>query len=136
MVAIDGDYEPSALDWVREQVEVYDRTDGAEAALDKMGVPIVVVTMRGRRTGKVRKVGLIRVERDGDYALVGSFGGAPADPDWVHNLRAHAGPVTTCRRDARSCLSCAVTTPTPAAAGRRPGPCRDPCGRAGPDRAR
>jgi deazaflavin-dependent oxidoreductase (nitroreductase family) len=87
-VPIAGVYEPSALGWVREQVETYERTRGEQAALDKVGLPIVVVTMLGRRTGSVRKIGLMRVERDGRYALVGSIGGAPKDPSWVHNLRA------------------------------------------------
>jgi deazaflavin-dependent oxidoreductase (nitroreductase family) len=89
-VPIEGVYEPSTTDWVREQVDAYERSDGVEARLDKMGVPIVVVTMLGHRSGRVRKVGLIRVVHEGEYALVGSVGGAPKDPGWVHNLR--AGP--------------------------------------------
>src|SRR5690606_725746 len=65
------------------------RSGGTEATtLRDTGLPIVVVTARGRRTGKVRKFALMRVEHDGEYALVGSIGGAPTDPVWVHNLRA------------------------------------------------
>lgn len=84
-----GEYEPSPSAWVRNQVETYERSGGTEAnALLDTGYPIVVVTMRGRRTGKIRKVALMRVEREGEYALVGSMGGAPMHPKWVHNLRA------------------------------------------------
>ncbi|WP_420450941.1 nitroreductase family deazaflavin-dependent oxidoreductase [Ilumatobacter sp.] len=84
---LSGTYEPSALDWVREQVETYERTNGREAAtLRDTGIPIIVVTSRGASTGNLRKFALMRVEHDGEYALVASKGGAPDNPDWYHNL--------------------------------------------------
>jgi deazaflavin-dependent oxidoreductase (nitroreductase family) len=87
---IDGEYEPSTLDWVREQVDTYERTGGREAnTLLDTGLPIVIVTTRGASSGKVRKMALMRVEHDGEYALIGSMGGAPKDPQWVRNLRVH-----------------------------------------------
>jgi deazaflavin-dependent oxidoreductase (nitroreductase family) len=83
----DADYEPSPWDWVRDQVETYERTGGREAnTLRDTGLPIVVVTMKGRKSGKIRKVPLMRVEHKGEYALIGSVGGAPKHPVWVHNL--------------------------------------------------
>ena len=82
-----GEYEPSTLDWVSEQVETYERTDGREAnTLRDTGIPIIVVTSRGASTGKIRKFALMRVEHDGEYALVASKGGAPEHPGWYHNL--------------------------------------------------
>jgi deazaflavin-dependent oxidoreductase (nitroreductase family) len=86
---LEGEYEPSAWDWVREQVETYERTGGQEAnTLRDTGLPVIIVTTRGNKTGKVRKTALMRVEHEGEYALVGSQGGMPKDPVWVHNLRA------------------------------------------------
>jgi deazaflavin-dependent oxidoreductase (nitroreductase family) len=82
-----GEYEPSASDWVREQVERYEATGGREAnTLLDTGIPVVVVTSRGASTGKLRKFALMRVEHDGEYALVASKGGAPEHPGWYHNL--------------------------------------------------
>lgn len=84
-----GEYEATPTGWVREQVEAYERSGGTEATtLRDTGLPIVVLTTRGNKTGKLRKIGLMRVEHDGEYALVGSYGGAPKHPVWVHNLRA------------------------------------------------
>lgn len=92
---LEGNYEPSEADWVREQVERYEATGGREAnTLRDTGLPIIVLGSRGARTGTVRKQGLMRVEHEGVYALVGSQGGAPTDPGWVHNLRAHPDQVT------------------------------------------
>ncbi|MGY1805525.1 nitroreductase family deazaflavin-dependent oxidoreductase [Blastococcus sp. SYSU D00922] len=92
---LQGEYEPSAADWVREQVERYEATGGREAnTLRDTGLPIVIVSTRGAKSGKVRKLGLMRVEQDGVYAMVGSQGGAPTDPAWVSNLRAHPDQVT------------------------------------------
>jgi deazaflavin-dependent oxidoreductase (nitroreductase family) len=89
MTAPEGEYAPSTLDWVRNQVEEYEASGGARAnTLRDTGLPIIVVTMRGNKSGKVRKIALMRVEHDGEYALIGSMGGAPKDPVWVHNLRA------------------------------------------------
>ena len=82
-----AEYVPSTAEWVRDQVELYERTDGAEGA-ELRGMPVVIVTHRGRRTGAVRKTPLMRVA-DGDaYVLVGSLGGAPQNPVWVYNLMA------------------------------------------------
>ena len=86
---IEGTYEPSPSQWVREQVERYESSGGTEGTtLLDTGLPVVIVTTVGRRSGNVRKIPLMRVEHDGEYALVGSMGGAPKDPVWVHNLRA------------------------------------------------
>jgi deazaflavin-dependent oxidoreductase (nitroreductase family) len=84
-----GDYEPSTQKWVRDQVERYERSGGTEArTLLDTGLPVVIVTHRGARSGKIRKTPLMRVEHDGRYLAVGSQGGAPTDPHWVANLRA------------------------------------------------
>jgi F420H(2)-dependent quinone reductase len=92
---LQGEYEPSPEAWVREQVERYEATGGREAnTLRDTGIPIAVFWTRGARTGKVRKNGLMRVEHEGAYAMVGSQGGAPKDPAWVANLRAHPDQVT------------------------------------------
>ena len=94
-MTIEGDYEPSAMQWVRDQVDTYERTGGREAAtLRDTGIPIIVVTMRGRRSGKVRKIAMMRVEHEGAYALVASMGGAPKHPVWYHNLVADPSSVT------------------------------------------
>ena len=92
---LEGTYEPSPCDWVREQVETYERTGGREAnTLRDTGIPIVVMTTRGHRSGLLRKSPVMRVEHDGEYAIVGSVGGAPKDPAWVANLRADPRAVT------------------------------------------
>lgn len=83
-----NEYIPSPSDWVRDQVATIDKT-GDTRSVDIMGMPVVMLTMRGAKTGATRKVPLMRVEHDGSYAAVGSKGGAPEDPQWVHNLRAH-----------------------------------------------
>src|SRR3954464_10995452 len=91
---LQGDYEASPWDWVREQIETYERTGGREAnTLRDTGLPIVVVTSVGNKTGKLRKTALMRVEDDGEYALIGSMGGAPTHPVWVPNV--HAQPTVT-----------------------------------------
>jgi deazaflavin-dependent oxidoreductase (nitroreductase family) len=88
-MALSGEYEPSPHQWVRDQVQAYEASGGREAnTLRDTGLPIVVYTMRGHASGKVRKLALMRVEHDGDYLLVGSQGGAPTDPKWVANVRA------------------------------------------------
>jgi deazaflavin-dependent oxidoreductase (nitroreductase family) len=88
-MSLTGEYEPSASKWVRDQVDAYERSGGTEATtLLDTGMPVVIVTMRGNKTGKVRKVALMRVEHDGEYALVASKGGAPAHPVWYYNLKA------------------------------------------------
>ncbi len=93
-MALDGDYEPSIWDWVRNQVETYERSGGSEGTtLMDTGMPVIVLTMRGRRSGKVRKAPVMRVEHDGQYAVVASKGGYPSDPAWYHNLVAHPDEV-------------------------------------------
>lgn len=84
---IEGEYEPSPREWVREQVAEYEASSGERAnTLRDAGLPIIVVTTRGRKTGKVRKLALMRVEHEGEYALVASMGGAPTNPVWYDNL--------------------------------------------------
>jgi len=83
------DYAPSPWEWVRNQVDQYERSGGREAnTLLDTGWPVVVITTRGNKTGKVRKMALMRVEHDGEYALVASMGGAPKHPVWYFNLKA------------------------------------------------
>jgi F420H(2)-dependent quinone reductase len=83
-------YIPSPRDWVREQVELYESSGGTKGTtLKDTGLPVIIVTHTGNKTGAIRKTPLMRV-KDGDaYVLVGSQGGAPTDPVWVHNLRAN-----------------------------------------------
>jgi F420H(2)-dependent quinone reductase len=86
-MSLEGEYEPSPSDWVRDQVETYERTGGREGnTLLDTGLPIVVVTTRGNKSGKIRKMALMRVEHDGEYLLVASMGGAPKNPVWYYNL--------------------------------------------------
>ncbi len=86
-MALTGEYEPSTTDWVREQVEAYEASGGAEAGtLRETGIPVIVMTCRGKSSGKLRKVPLMRVEHEGDYALIASIGGAPKNPSWYYNL--------------------------------------------------
>ena len=81
-------YVPSPRDWVREQVELYESSGGTKGTtLRDTGLPVVIVTHRGRKTGAIRKTPLMRVKEGDNYILVGSQGGAPKDPAWVHNLR-------------------------------------------------
>ncbi|MGE0229889.1 MAG: nitroreductase family deazaflavin-dependent oxidoreductase [Dehalococcoidia bacterium] len=82
-----AEYVPSPREFVREQVELYERSGGTEGT-ELRGRPVVLVTHRGRKTGAVRKTPLMRVADGERYVLVGSMGGAPTDPVWVHNLRA------------------------------------------------
>ena len=94
-MTVQGEYTPSPWDWVRDQVENYEQSAGREAnTLRDTGLPIIVVTMRGNKTGNVRKVPLMRVEHDGEYALVASKGGSPENPVWYHNLKSHPDQVT------------------------------------------
>ena len=86
---LEGEYEPSPAKWVRDQVERYEATDGREAnTLRDTGLPVVIFTTRGNKTGKIRKTPLMRVEHDGRYALIASQGGAPKHPVWYLNLKA------------------------------------------------
>ncbi len=86
-----AEYIPSPTGWVSEQVELYERTDGAEGnTLRDTGMPVIIVTNTGNKTGAIRKTPLMRVKDGDNYVLVGSRGGAPQHPLWVHNLRANA----------------------------------------------
>jgi deazaflavin-dependent oxidoreductase (nitroreductase family) len=89
-MSIDGDYEPSTAGWVRDQVELYESSNGTQGTtLRDSGLPVVVITNLGVRSGKVRKTPLMRVEHEGRYAAVASQGGAPTHPSWYYNFRAH-----------------------------------------------
>jgi deazaflavin-dependent oxidoreductase (nitroreductase family) len=91
---LEGEYVPSPWQWVRDQVETYERTGGREAnTLLDTGLPIVIVTTRGNKSGILRKTPLMRVEHDGQYALVASMGGAPKHPVWYYNLVADPSAV-------------------------------------------
>jgi deazaflavin-dependent oxidoreductase (nitroreductase family) len=84
------DYIPPALDWVREQVELYESSGGTQGTtLADTGLPCILVTHTGNRTGGIRKIPLMRVVVDGNYVLIGSMGGQPKNPVWVYNLRAN-----------------------------------------------
>lgn len=83
------DYAPPASEWVRRQLEQVDAAGGDTRAVHIQHRPVVVVTMRGARTGRLRRVPLMRVEHDGCYVAVASKGGAPRHPEWFHNLLAH-----------------------------------------------
>lgn len=88
--ADDNEYVPSTSKWVADQVEAYERSGGREAAtLRETGIPIIVLTTRGATSGKVRKFALMRVEHEGDYAIVASRGGSPTNPHWYANLLAY-----------------------------------------------
>jgi len=94
-MTIEGTYVPSPSQWVREQIEAYERSGGTEAnTLLDTGIPVIIVTMKGRNSGNVRKIALMRVEHDGEYALVASMGGAPTNPVWYYNLVADPRNVT------------------------------------------
>ena len=82
------EYIPSALDWVREQVELYESSGGTEGTtLRDTGLPCIIVTHVGNKTGAIRKIPVMRVKVDNSYVLVGSYGGRPENPVWVYNLR-------------------------------------------------
>ena len=84
-----AEYIPSPSDWVREQVELYEGSGGTQGTtLRDSGLPVIVVTNRGNKTGAIRKTPLMRVKDGSNYVLVGSRGGAPTNPVWVYNLRA------------------------------------------------
>jgi len=86
---LEGDYEPSTIGWVREQVEAYEASGGQRAnTLRDTGLPVVIVTSLGAKSGKLRKTPLMRVEHDGRYLAVASQGGAPTHPVWYYNLLA------------------------------------------------
>jgi F420H(2)-dependent quinone reductase len=94
-----GEYEPSALDWSREQAEKYMESGGTEGT-ELQGKPVILLTTIGAKTGKIRKTPLMRVEHDGEYAIVASLAGAPKHPVWYHNVKKNPrvevqdGPIT------------------------------------------
>ena len=94
-MTIEGTYVPSAAEWVRDQVELYERTGGKEGnSLLETGIGVIIVTMIGAKTQNVRKIALMRVEHEGEYALVASMGGRPKNPVWYNNLIADPNTVT------------------------------------------
>ena len=98
-----SEYLPSPREWVREQVERYERSNGTEATtLRNTGLPVVIVTNIGRKTGAIRKTPLMRVKDGDNYILVGSVGGAPKNPVWVYNLRANPSVEVRDLQDIRS----------------------------------
>jgi deazaflavin-dependent oxidoreductase (nitroreductase family) len=82
---LEGEYAPSPWDWSREQADKYAESGGADAA-DMKGIPIILLTTVGAKTGKLRKTPLMRVEHNGEYACVASLGGAPKNPVWYYNI--------------------------------------------------
>ena len=94
MTTLQGKYAPSPWQWVRDQVAEYEASGGERAnTLMDTGLPIIVVATRGAKSGNVRKNPLMKVEHDGQYALVASKGGSPENPEWYHNLVAHPDEV-------------------------------------------
>jgi deazaflavin-dependent oxidoreductase (nitroreductase family) len=94
-MSLQGEYVPSTAQWVRDQVEAYESSKGERAnTLRDTGLPVIIVTSRGNKSGKLRKTPLMRVEHDGEYLLVASQGGAPKHPVWYHNLVADPEAVT------------------------------------------
>jgi deazaflavin-dependent oxidoreductase (nitroreductase family) len=86
---LEGEYEPSPTQWVRKQVELYESSGGTEGTtLQGSKMPVVVLTSRGARSGKLRKSPVMRVEHEGRYAAVASLGGAPKHPVWYFNIKA------------------------------------------------
>jgi F420H(2)-dependent quinone reductase len=87
---LEGEYEPSPSEWVRNQVRDYEASGGREAnTLLDTGMPVIIVSSKGARSGKIRKTPLMRVRNADCYALVASQGGAPTHPRWYYNLTAH-----------------------------------------------
>lgn len=81
-----GEYEPSTSDWARKQAELFEGSNGDKGG-ELRGMPIIVLTSVGAKSGKLRKTALMRVEHEGEYAVVASLGGAPKHPVWYHNLK-------------------------------------------------
>jgi len=85
-----SEYIPPSLDWVREQVELYESSGGTQGTtLLDTGLPCILVTHTGNKTGGIRKIPLMRVKVDDSYVLIGSMGGQPKNPVWVYNIRAN-----------------------------------------------
>ncbi|MGI9409738.1 MAG: nitroreductase family deazaflavin-dependent oxidoreductase [Hyphomicrobiaceae bacterium] len=95
-----AEYIPTPVDWVREQIERYEDSGGTEGTtLRDTGLPVILVTHTGNKTGALRKTALMRVKDGENYILVGSLGGAPKNPVWVYNLRAN--PIIELRDEAQ-----------------------------------
>jgi F420H(2)-dependent quinone reductase len=96
---LSGEYEPSTSDWARENADKYIESGGTDGT-ELQGKPVILLSTIGAKTGKIRRTPLMRVEHDGEYAVVASLGGAPKNPVWYHNVKAHPrvelqdGPVT------------------------------------------
>jgi len=104
---VEGEYVPSPAGWVRDQVEAYESSGGRQGnTLRETGLPVIIVTSVGNKTGAVRKTPLMRVEHEGEYALVASKGGAPQHPVWYYNLS--AGPETITIQDGPEPFDAAV----------------------------
>jgi deazaflavin-dependent oxidoreductase (nitroreductase family) len=88
-MALDGEYEPSPWEPIAQQVADYERTDGVEGG-EFMGGPCIILWSKGAKSGNVRKTPLIRITDGTNYVVIGSMGGAPNNPQWVHNLRAES----------------------------------------------
>lgn len=82
---LSGEYEPSTSDWARENAELYIASGGTQGT-DLKGMPVVLLTTIGAKSGKLRKTPLMRVEHNGEYAVVASLGGAPKNPVWYYNI--------------------------------------------------
>lgn len=82
-----GEYEPSTSDWARKQAELLEGSGGTEG-IELNGMPVILLTTKGNKSGKLRKTPLMRVEHDGEYAAVASLGGAPKNPVWYYNVKA------------------------------------------------
>ena len=85
---LNGEYQPSAFEFARDQVERYESSGGTDGT-EQGGKPVIILTSVGAKTGKLRKTPLMRVEHDGEDAVVASLGGAPSNPVWYYNLLAH-----------------------------------------------
>jgi F420H(2)-dependent quinone reductase len=96
---LSGEYAPSTSDWARENAEKYMESGGTDGT-ELKGKPVILLSTIGAKSGKIRRTPLMRVEHDGEYAVVASLGGAPKNPVWYHNVKAHPrvelqdGPVT------------------------------------------
>ena len=103
---LEGEYAPSTSDWARKQAEAFEASNGTKSNTLR-GMPVIVVTSIGAKSGKVRKTPLMRVEHDGEYAAVASLGGAPQNPVWYYNLKKRPSRRTTspARSSAKSATS-------------------------------
>jgi deazaflavin-dependent oxidoreductase (nitroreductase family) len=107
------EYLPPTLDWVRKQVEVYEGTNGEKGStLLETGMPCVIVTHVGNKTGGIRKIPLMRVKVEDAYVLIGSMGGQPKNPVWVYNLRANPDVHVRDKQDVTKMLVREVTDDT------------------------